>query len=125
MTGDRAPSGPALTYDGQLELEFTCVCCHQNTYPKRLTGGYCRDCAAGGLTDDELIAEAQEYVQRASLHACTECDRTFTAPCEVCGDLICDTHQHHLDGDGPFCQECHADLLDNARREVESERMAL
>lgn len=48
-------------YDGQLELEYTCVCCHKNTYPRRLHGGYCSDCLIGGMTVEELAAEAFEH----------------------------------------------------------------
>lgn len=48
-------------YDGQLELEYTCVSCHRNTYPRRLASGYCSDCLIGGMTDEELEAERREH----------------------------------------------------------------
>lgn len=51
-------------YDGQLELEYTCVGCHRNTYPKRLASGYCYDCVLGGMTAEEIDAENREHVAR-------------------------------------------------------------
>ncbi|GGO19764.1 hypothetical protein [Deinococcus humi] len=51
-------------YDGQLELEYTCVGCHENTYPKRLMSGYCYDCLFGGMTQEEIEAESREHEQR-------------------------------------------------------------
>ncbi len=56
--------GGALMYDGQLELEYTCVSCHENTYPRRLAGGYCSDCIIGGMTPEELAAEDREHEQQ-------------------------------------------------------------
>lgn len=48
-------------YDGQLELEYTCVCCHRNIYPRRLSGGYCSGCILGDMTPEELAAEYREH----------------------------------------------------------------
>lgn len=55
-------------YDGQLELEYTCVGCHENTYPKRLMSGYCYDCLFGGMTQEEIEAEGREADEQREDH---------------------------------------------------------
>ncbi|MFB9081461.1 hypothetical protein [Deinococcus wulumuqiensis] len=108
-------------YDGQLELEYTCVGCHKNTYPRRLASGYCHDCIFGGMTAEEIEAEQREHAAWRERRACGTCDSIVgTEACYACGDMVCGKCRKGEDG-SLFCPDCYADFKEDAAREAESE----